>query len=118
MVDGSGMSRENRFAPRSLTTLLRYMFYRPEGAEFARALPYAGEEVGSWRRRMARPPYFGNVSAKTGTLDDASALSGFVTAANGHRLLFSILINHSRINANRAHALQDRICQYLAALRP
>ena len=110
MVDGSGMSRENRFAPRSLTTLLRYMFYRPEGPEFARALPYAGEEVGSWKRRMARPPYLGNVSAKTGTLDGVSALSGYAKSVTGKYYAFSILLN--RIHGD-AHRAQDRIVMAL-----
>ena len=112
MVDGSGMSRENRFAPRSLTTLLRYMFYRPEGAEFARALPYAGEDVGSWKRRMARPPYFGNVSAKTGTLEGVSALSGYAKSVSGKFYAFSILLNRTRGGFDSHHA-QDRIVMAL-----
>ncbi|MEA2692463.1 MAG: hypothetical protein QOJ16_1850 [Acidobacteriota bacterium] len=112
MVDGSGMSRENRFAPRSLTTLLRYMFYRPEGAEFARALPYAGEDVGSWKRRLAQAPYFGNVSAKTGTLDGVSALSGYAKSVTGRFYAFSILLNRTRGGFN-AHQAQDRIVMAL-----
>ncbi len=112
MVDGSGMSRENRFAPRSLTTLLRYMFYRPEGPEFARALPYAGEDVGSWKRRMARPPYSGNVSAKTGTLEGVSALSGYAKSVSGKFYAFSILINRTRGGFDAHHA-QDRIVMAL-----
>jgi serine-type D-Ala-D-Ala carboxypeptidase/endopeptidase (penicillin-binding protein 4) len=112
MVDGSGMSRENRFAPRHLTTLLRYMFYRPEGLEFARALPYAGEDVGSWKRRMARPPYAGNVSAKTGTLAGVSALSGYAKAVSGRSYAFSILLN--RVGSGwDAHRAQDRIVMAL-----
>jgi D-alanyl-D-alanine carboxypeptidase/D-alanyl-D-alanine-endopeptidase (penicillin-binding protein 4) len=112
MVDGSGMSRENRFAPRHLTTLLRYMFYRPEGDEFARSLPYAGEDMGSWKRRLARPPYAGNVSAKTGTLDGVSALSGYAKSVSGHFYAFSILLNRIRGGFD-AHRAQDRIVMAL-----
>jgi len=112
MVDGSGLSRDNRFAPRHLTTLLRYMFYRPEGGEFARALPYAGEDVGSWRRRLARPPYQGNVSAKTGTIDGVSALSGYAKSVSGRFYAFSILLNRIRGGFD-AHRAQDRIVMAL-----
>src|SRR6185295_16602021 len=54
MVDGSGMSRANQFAPRALTILLRHMFFHAAGTEFAQSLPYSGEEgMRSWKRRLA-----------------------------------------------------------------
>jgi D-alanyl-D-alanine carboxypeptidase/D-alanyl-D-alanine-endopeptidase (penicillin-binding protein 4) len=115
--DGSGLSLGDRLTAGAVLVVLRQSSRQPWGWYYRRSLPVAGVS-GTLSERMTRGPAHANVTAKTGTLDDASALSGFVTAANGHRLLFSILINHRRINANRAHALQDRICQYLAALRP
>jgi D-alanyl-D-alanine carboxypeptidase/D-alanyl-D-alanine-endopeptidase (penicillin-binding protein 4) len=110
MTDGSGMSRENRFAPRHLTILLRHMFFHPAGTEFAQSLPYAGEDMGSWKRRMAWPPYRGNVFAKTGTLEGVSALSGYAKAVSGKAYAFSILLN--RVTGN-AHAAQDGIVEAL-----
>jgi D-alanyl-D-alanine carboxypeptidase/D-alanyl-D-alanine-endopeptidase (penicillin-binding protein 4) len=117
IYDGSGLSLGDRLTAGAVLVVLRQSSRQPWGWYYRRSLPVAGVS-GTLSERMTRGPAHANVTAKTGTLDDASALSGFVTAANGHRLLFSILINHRRINANRAHALQDRICQYLAALRP
>ena len=61
MADGSGMSRNNRFTPEQLTQLLRYMFFHPWGDEFVRSLPYSGEADLKWERRLATPPYRGNV---------------------------------------------------------
>ncbi len=111
MVDGSGMSRANEFAPRALTILLRHMFFHPAGTEFAQSLPYSGEEgMRSWKRRLAAPPYRGNVFAKTGTLNGVSALSGYAKAVSGKTYAFSILINRSR---GDAHAAQDRIVMAL-----
>jgi D-alanyl-D-alanine carboxypeptidase/D-alanyl-D-alanine-endopeptidase (penicillin-binding protein 4) len=117
IYDGSGLSLGDRLTAGSVLALLRQSIRQPWGWYYLHSLPLAGVS-GTLSDRMTRGLAHRNVTAKTGTLDDASALSGFVTAANGHRLLFSILINHSRINVNRAHALQDRICQYLAAIRP
>lgn len=110
MVDGSGMSRGNRFTPRHLTTLLRHMFFHPLGKEFAQSLPYGGEDMGSWKRRFAAPPYRGNVFAKTGTLAGVSTLSGYAKAVSGKSYAFSILINGSRGDARSA---QDRIVMAL-----
>jgi D-alanyl-D-alanine carboxypeptidase/D-alanyl-D-alanine-endopeptidase (penicillin-binding protein 4) len=109
-VDGSGMSRENQFSPRAVTLLLRHMFFHPAGAEFVQSLPYSGEDLGSWKRRMAAPPYAGNVFAKTGTLDGVSALSGYAKAVSGKAYAFSILLNRS---AGDSHGAQDRIVMAL-----
>jgi D-alanyl-D-alanine carboxypeptidase/D-alanyl-D-alanine-endopeptidase (penicillin-binding protein 4) len=112
MVDGSGMSRGNQFTPRALTTVLRHMYFHPAGVEFAQSLPYSGEQEGvrSWKRRLATPPYRGNVFAKTGTLDGVSALSGYAKAVSGKTYAFSILINRSSGDPKGA---QDRILMAL-----
>lgn len=112
LVDGSGMSRGNRSAPRALTTLLRHMFFHPASAEFAQSLPYSGEqgEAKSWRRRLATPPYRGNVLAKTGTLNGVSALSGYAKGVSGKSYAFSIVLNKNR---GDAHGAQDRIVMAL-----
>ena len=96
MVDGSGMSRNNQFTPRQVTTLLSHMFTHRYGGEFVRTLPYSGEEGLSWEKRLADDPYRGNVFAKTGRLRGVSALSGYAKAASGRVYAFSVLCNSSR----------------------
>nr|XP_061808145.1 D-alanyl-D-alanine carboxypeptidase DacC-like [Nerophis lumbriciformis] len=113
MADGSGMSRGNRFAPRQVTTLLRYMHNEHVwGQEYLRTLPYSGERGLRWARRLAKPPYRGNVFAKTGTLSGVSALSGFAKGRSGELYVFSILMNSSRSDW-QARAAQDRIVEAL-----
>lgn len=111
VADGSGMSRANLATPRAFTILLRHMFFHPAALEFAQSLPYSGEaEMRSWKRRLAAPPYRGNVLAKTGTLNGVSTLSGYAKAVSGKSYAFSILINKSR---GDAHGAQDRIVMAL-----
>ncbi len=108
LADGSGMSRNNQFAPEQLTALLRYMFYHPWSEEYVRTLPYSGERDLKWSGRLATRPYRGNVMAKTGYLSGVSTLSGYAKARSGNIYAFSILMNRIRSDW-RAKAAQDRI---------
>ena len=112
MVDGSGLSRGDRFTAAQLTQLLCHMFRHSASSLFTRSLPYSGEEDLRWERRLAQPPYRGNVLAKTGTLSDVSTLSGYAKAKSGKVYAFSILCNGTRSNA-RAMSAQDGIVRAL-----
>lgn len=98
LADGSGMSRNNQFTARQLTSLLRYMYFHPRGRDFLLTLPYSGEPGLKWERRLSEPPYRGNVFAKTGSLLGVSTLSGYVKARSGKIYAFSILCNRTRGN--------------------
>jgi D-alanyl-D-alanine carboxypeptidase/D-alanyl-D-alanine-endopeptidase (penicillin-binding protein 4) len=112
LADGSGMSRGNRMSPRQLTWLLGYMRDRPLAREFMRALPHSGEPELRWERRLAEPPYRGNVFAKTGFLNGVSTLSGYAKGNSGRLYAFSILMNGTG-ELRRAQRAQDRIVRAL-----
>jgi D-alanyl-D-alanine carboxypeptidase/D-alanyl-D-alanine-endopeptidase (penicillin-binding protein 4) len=107
MLDGSGLSRLNRVSARTVVALLALM---ERSAPFRASLPEAGSPAGL--RRMAGTPASGNLRAKTGTLATVSALSGYVTAANGERLAFAVLSNDVRPAA--AKEMENRIGARLA----
>lgn len=88
VADGSGMSSYNRVSPRGVVRFLRWTQSQPWGVAFRATLPVGGVD-GSLRRRFAGTPLSGKVSAKTGTLNAASALSGFLVAASGRTLVFA-----------------------------
>jgi serine-type D-Ala-D-Ala carboxypeptidase/endopeptidase (penicillin-binding protein 4) len=115
VADGSGLSRGNEATPRAVTRLLDIMYFHELGREFLLSLPYSGEEDLSWRRRLATPPYRGNVFAKTGTLRGVSTLSGYVKAASGRVYAFSILLNELN-GRGSAREAQDRIVRALVDL--
>lgn len=112
LADGSGMSRNNRFTPRQLTTLLRHMFHHRWGREYVSTLPFSGEHDLRWERRLAEVPYRGNVMAKTGYLSGVTALSGYAKARSGKLYAFSILSNGIR-GKSRANQAEDRIVRAL-----
>ncbi|HKJ92843.1 MAG TPA: D-alanyl-D-alanine carboxypeptidase/D-alanyl-D-alanine-endopeptidase, partial [Longimicrobiales bacterium] len=112
MYDGSGLSGLNRTSAATVVGLLDMMAGSPYWDDFRATLPEAGNRHGL--RRMYRTRAQGNLRAKTGTLRGVSALSGYVHAANGELLAFSIISNHVP-STWRAKRIEDRIGARLAA---
>jgi D-alanyl-D-alanine carboxypeptidase/D-alanyl-D-alanine-endopeptidase (penicillin-binding protein 4) len=112
LVDGSGLARGNRASPYRTVRLLRAMARREEYGALFESLAIAGED-GTLYNRMESGPAHRRCRAKTGTLSDVSALSGYCTARSGQTYAFSILMN--RMYPTTARRLQDRMLQALAA---
>jgi len=111
VADGSGLSRMNTLTPRLVTDLLIHVWtkYPPADRDaFVAALPEAGVD-GTLRSRMKQTAAAGKVYAKTGTLTRVSALSGYLTAKSGERMVFSIVMNHYGGSASAARGAQDAI---------
>jgi serine-type D-Ala-D-Ala carboxypeptidase/endopeptidase (penicillin-binding protein 4) len=114
MVDGSGLSRSDRAAPKQIVRLLRALRRRAGFSAFYASLPVAGRD-GTLASRMRSGPAHGRCHAKTGTLSDVSALSGYCLTRSGRTLVFSVLNNRTSIAG--AHSIQDRVAQLLAGYR-
>lgn len=90
--DGSGMSTYNRISPRAAVTLLGWVARQPWGAAWKDSLPVGGVD-GTLRRRFKGSALDGKLFAKTGSLNATSALSGYLVAASGQTLVFSLFAN-------------------------
>jgi serine-type D-Ala-D-Ala carboxypeptidase/endopeptidase (penicillin-binding protein 4) len=112
--DGSGESANDRIAPRALTQLLAYAERQPWGAAWRETLPVAGVD-GTLADRFRNSPLKGRLWAKTGTLDETNALSGYLTAASGKTLAFSIIVNGHRPGSKAELQAIDRIAETIAA---
>lgn len=114
IADGSGLSLYNYLSADLEVRLLRYA-YRNSTVylHLLPSLPVAGSD-GTLRNRMRGSFAADNVKAKTGTLKGVSALAGYCTAANDHRLCFSI-INQGVMHTSNARRFQDRVCNALCA---
>ena len=113
LVDGSGLSRGNRASPQAIVKLLGSIM-RSEGYDvFVDSLPIAGRD-GTLYDRMRRGPARGHCHAKTGTLSDVSALSGYCEARSGDTYAFSILMN--AFSPTIARRIQDKMVQSIAGV--
>lgn len=111
--DGSGLSYGNRMTAQGLVKLLGAMRQRDDFEDFYDSLAIAGKD-GTLRDRMRGTAAAGNAHAKTGTLNIAICLSGYVTSANDHLVAFAILMNDDPIDWWRAMKAQDDIVVALA----
>jgi D-alanyl-D-alanine carboxypeptidase/D-alanyl-D-alanine-endopeptidase (penicillin-binding protein 4) len=113
LKDGSGLSRADRVAPREVVDLLRGMLNKTSTTDFLASLPIAGVD-GTLAGRMKGSAAAKRCSAKTGTLSNVSALSGYCVTKSGHRVAFSILQNN--VSPSAAHTQQDKLAAAIAGL--
>jgi len=107
LKDGSGLSRANLLTPRFQTSLLMFLSTRPYFELFLNSLAVSGMD-GTLRNRLSSTP--GVIHAKTGTLDNVTALSGYMKTKSGRNLVFSIFANNVRASMDLARRTIDEIC--------
>ncbi|NOZ23146.1 MAG: D-alanyl-D-alanine carboxypeptidase/D-alanyl-D-alanine-endopeptidase [Planctomycetes bacterium] len=114
MVDGCGLADTNRLSPAQITRLLCAMWRHKYNKVYVASLARPGED-GSLRRRFKDKRYHDRICGKTGYIDSASALSGYLSTDSGRIYAFSILMNDPKHRALRVpnyelRRIQDKIC--------
>lgn len=110
LLDGSGLSYEDRASPLTFVSYLAKIPTTPGGRNFPLLLPANG--VGTLRRLNSGLPGQGVVRAKTGTLGQVSNVTGYLGRQDGV-LIVSVMYNGS--NPSRARKLQWKLFQLLGA---
>jgi D-alanyl-D-alanine carboxypeptidase/D-alanyl-D-alanine-endopeptidase (penicillin-binding protein 4) len=109
IADGSGLSLLDRLTATTIAGILTTAWADPVlRVPFWNALPAAGS--GTLRHRLDKEPAFGAVRAKTGTTNEASALSGYVR----DRYAFVVVQNGYPVSATAARKAQDRFATALS----
>lgn len=100
-ADGSGLSRYNLLSARQLTTVLL------ASPELKALLPGPGE--GTLRHRFSDLAVAGQLKAKTGTLGNISALTGYLYPGQPQECVFAILINGHLGSGSERKAIEDAL---------
>lgn len=114
LFDGSGLTPYNRISPAATVKFLTWAAAQPWGDAFRETLPVGGE-TGSLARRFRGTALQGRIFAKTGTVQGVNALSGYMIAASGETLVFSVIANDRPVDAPSVLALIDRMLIDIAA---
>lgn len=110
LVDGSGLSKDNRASPAATCALLAGMVRRKEARLFLDSLAVSGTS-GSLDDRLKEAPYRGAVRGKTGTIAGVSCLSGYICRPDGTPVLaFSIMTNGWKGGTSPVKDFEDAAC--------
>lgn len=108
VADGSGLSRDNRVAARTLTRWLMAMAAGPNAGDYLASLATPGQ--GTLRRRFQSVTLRNDLYAKSGSIEGVRCLSGYlVDPRTDRRVAFSILINNlKRTQVPEALRMQEQ----------
>lgn len=108
IADGAG-TRYNVVTPQQMLIFLTDL-YQDQTMKpiFINALPRMGA-TGTLKDRMKKTPLENKVFAKTGSMHDISALSGYLNTPSGKTYIFSIISNGINGQLAKAKAMEEKI---------
>ena len=108
LQNGSGLSRVERISAQHLAALLQAAWRSAVMPEFMASLPIVAAD-GTMRKRLVGGPVAGSAHIKTGLLNDARTIAGYVLDRRGHRQVVVMMVNHPR--APEADAAMDALIE-------
>lgn len=114
LINGSGLSRDVRLRPSTITRMLRAMWNDVDvGPEFLTSLSVGGRDGTLWSR-FREEGMRGRMRGKTGTLTGVSCLAGYVRSSDGKTYAFAFLVNDLEGANSRVRSMHDRLVRTLA----
>ena len=108
-MDGSGLSRSNLVTPiaqvKFLTGLMNEKFYK----SYFDSLPIGGQT--GTLKKMFNGEGYGQIFAKTGTLNKVKTLAGYMKTNSGKTLVFSLLINNYAGSVDQVKNKMEQLLQ-------
>ena len=111
MDNGSGLSRSERIAPRTMARAIEAALRGKQAPELLMSLPVAGVD-GTLRNRLKGTRAEGWARLKTGTLKYVTALAGTVRDTRGDAWVVVAFINHD--DANTGRPALDALIEWIA----
>jgi len=105
--DGCGMSRHDLVTPSAVVAVYTYMAKQSKNAQAWRDSLSVGGVDGTLANRFKGTAAAGNIHGKTGTIDQVSALSGYMTTAGGDPVILSIIVNDIPEGRMRTSLIDD-----------
>ncbi len=116
IYDASGLSYSSNVSCKATVTLLENILTKPYAKDFKDSLVIAGnnDEKGFFGGRVSKKSFAGKTLLKTGLLDRARTIAGYIKDKNGKDIVFCFFINNSKAKGKDLTVLQDKFLTYLA----
>lgn len=118
IVDGSGLSKENRIATRQFVHLLSAQINTAYFPSFYGSLPIAGLS-GTVKSLCVGQVGAGRIHAKSGSIDGIKAYAGYAESLEGHMICFAIVANHAQLSgAELTKKMEPLLNALVSSTRP
>ncbi len=110
--NGAGLSRNSRITAAEMGSLLRFAWRQPYMPEYLASMSISGLD-GTLSRRFRGTELIGKAHLKTGSLDDVSALAGYLQSRSGRRLAVVAMQNYRDIHRGPGEEVQEALLRWL-----
>ena len=111
--NGAGLSRDARMTARQLNDLLRYAYQSRFMPEFMSSMSLAGMDGTMSRRFRGSDALAGMAHIKTGSLDDVTAIAGYLQSRSGERYIVVSLHNDRNVHRGTGQEVQEALLRWV-----
>ena len=108
-VDGSGLSRSHSVTPIAQAKFLSSLMDKKYYKAFFESLPIGGQD--GTLKKMFLGNGYGNIHAKTGTLNKVKTLAGYLKTNSGKTLVFSLMVNNFSGSVDQVKSRMEQILE-------
>lgn len=112
--NGAGLSRDARISASEFGALLDFAWRQPYMPEYVASMALSGLD-GTLRRKFGDAELAGQAHLKTGSLDDVSAIAGYLQASSGRRFAVVMMLNHEGVHRGPGEEAQIALLRWLYA---
>lgn len=110
--NGAGLSRKTRISANDMGAILQYAWRQPYMPEYLASMSLSGLD-GTLRKRFGSTGLVGKAHLKTGSLDDVTAIAGYVQSRTGRRYSVVAMQNHPDIHRGPGEEVQEALLRWL-----
>ena len=110
--NGAGLSRDARITAADMVAMLKFAWRQPYMPEYLSSLSLSGTD-GTLRRRYSDRALIGKAHLKTGSMDDVTAIAGYLQARSGRRFAVAALQDYEDVHRGPGEEVQEALLRWL-----